>query len=136
MPLTLDRYTVLLHLPEASEPTEHEIASGNPDRLRAELEGHKRGIKDLQSAPIQFSSMLMWSACLRAKLIPADMPFQVFGESVLLDYAEIEEDDTDGAEPPPDAVRPTPEGEGTGPLSSSSTSSPAPTGAIPDSTPV
>lgn len=134
MPLTVDRYTVLLKLPGSDEPTQHEVPACNPDRLRAELECGKRSL-DLKTQPMHFTTAFLWAACLREKLI-ADVGFQTFADTVLLEFEEVEDAPAfPGQETPQDPMGPTPLEAVTGLPSSSSTTSPGPTGEIPTSTP-
>jgi hypothetical protein len=87
MPLTVDRYTVLLKTEEYAEPFEREVAVIHGDRMRAELEGPKQGITSLEARPMAYMALWLWAACLREKVLD-DVSFEDF-QNMLLNFEEV-----------------------------------------------
>lgn len=133
MPLTVDRYRVLIQTDPAAEAIEREVVVLHTDRLRAELEAPRHGLTDMTKTPMHMVTLWLWAACLREKLVPAETKFEAF-KGQILNYEDVEDtSEIDGQ--PADPMGPTSEEALTGSPSSSSTSSPAPTGGIPTSIP-
>lgn len=128
MPLTVDRYRVLLAPDPAANPVEAEVAVIHGDRLRAELEAPRQGITDMAALPMHMISVWLWAACLRSKVIP-ETGFQAFANEMLLNFEEVE--DTDGVDgQPADPMGPTSEGTDS-PSSSPASSETSPAGSTP-----
>jgi hypothetical protein len=95
------------------------------DELRAELEGHKRSLPQLGHT---FTSLMLWSACVRLGHYTGD--YNTFRNGGLVEYRRIPQDELAGSP----TVDPTP-AEPSGSASSSPATSPdSSTGSTPTST--
>lgn len=134
MPLTVERYTVLLAVSPDTEPVEHVVAVVNGDRLRAELEGPKHGITSPATFPMHYMTLCLWSACLRSKLVE-DVTFPDF-KDLCLNFDQVEETDPfPGEDTPADPLGPTKEEGTASPSSSPASSVPSTSGSTPTPTP-
>jgi hypothetical protein len=133
MPLTVDRYLVLIQSSPDADPVEHAVAMVNGDRLRAELEGPKHGVSSPETKPMHYMALCLWSACLRSKVIE-DVDFQAFKDQ-LLNFDEVEEvEPFPGDAPVDDDLGPTQAGTGS-PSSSPANSANSDSGSTPPPTP-
>lgn len=135
MPLTVDRYRVLLATDPATEPSEHVVAVIHGDRMRAELEAPKHSTISLEGTPMAYMALWLWAACHREHIL-TDVPFQDFTDRILLNFEEVEDaPNFPGSPVVPDPMGPTTEAD-TASLSSSPASSvTSPAGSIPTPTP-
>jgi hypothetical protein len=134
MPLTVDRYTLLLAPSPDADPVEHEVALVNGDRLRAELEGPKHGIHNPATSPMHYMTLCLWAACLRSKVLE-DVDFPTFKDQCL-EFAEVEQVEAfPGDDPAPDPMGPTQAGDIASPSSSPASSDPSSFGSTPPPTP-
>jgi hypothetical protein len=133
MPLTVERYLVLIQSSPDADPVEHEVALVNGDRLRAELEGPKHGISSPQTSPMHYMALCLWSACLRAKVVE-DVDFPAF-KDILLNFDEVPQVAQFPGDPEVvDDLGPTPAGTGS-PSSSPASTDPSNSGSTPPPTP-
>lgn len=134
MPLTVDRYRVLLtDADPAVMPSEHVVSVIHGDRVRAELEAGKRGIPAMQTAPMTFLGLWLWAACLREKVL-ADVTYDDFQDR-LLNFEEVaDEPQFPGSPVTPDAMGPTTEAATASPSSSPVSSVPSSSGSTPAQT--
>lgn len=130
MPLTIDRYRILLDTDPAAEPVEHVVRVIHGDRVRAELEASKRSLPPMQSAPMTYLGLWLWAACLREKVLDG-VGFDDF-QTQLLNFEEVEDVPAfPGSNVPGDPMGPTTEA-GTGsPSSSPASSGPSTSGSTP-----
>jgi hypothetical protein len=134
MPLTVDRYTILLADEPAANPREVEVALVNGDRLRAELEGPKQGVPTPDVKPMHYMTICLWAACLRSKVIKPEVDFPTFAE-MCLDFEEVkEEPQFPGSPVVEDPMGPTAAGTGS-PSSLPTSSESSPAGSTPPPTP-
>lgn len=134
MPLTVEKYRVLLTESPDAEPVEHEVAVVNGDRLRAELEGPKHGITSPATYPMHYMTLCLWASCLRSKLIE-DVAFPEF-KDMCLNFDEVEAAPAfPGEDAPADPMGPTAAGTSS-PSSSPESSDPSSSGSTPTPTPV
>jgi hypothetical protein len=104
-------FRVLLDSPAKSKakPTEHTVRVLHGDMLRAELEGPKHGIVDMEATPMHFTTLWIWASLVRTHVI--EDGFKEFKPRLLqLDEVADEPDDANDPEP----VDPTRSGAPTG----------------------
>lgn len=94
------------------------ITLTHADELRAELEGHKRGIPQV---PIALTSLMLWAACVREGHYAGN--YTEWKAGGLVQFRKVTDAEQNGIEP---AVGPTDEAEPSGPASASPTTSPEP----------
>lgn len=88
--MEMPRFNVLLaDSPDTEEgsTTELEVTIRHGDQLRAELEAPKHGLNDMAVTPMHFTTLWIWAALLRTKVITDD--FRTFkGRLLTLEAAD------------------------------------------------